>query len=145
MPSMREMSTDEAYAFLADGRRTGKLAVARRDGRPMVTPVWFLIDDDRSLVFMTATSSIKARAMRREPRVSLAVDDERPPYAYVRLDGTAEVIDDQEALADWAVRIAERYMGAEWAATRGLRNAVPEERIVRVTPTRIVAWDDVAG
>jgi PPOX class probable F420-dependent enzyme len=141
---MREMTDEQAYAFLAEGRRTGKLAV-RRDGRPMVTPVWFLVDDDGALVLMSMSTSVKARAMRREPRVSLAVDLEEPPYAYVRVDGIAEVIDDQAALADWAVRIAERYMGAEWAVEHGPRNAVPEERIVRITPARIVAWDDMAG
>ena len=142
---MREMTDEQAYAFLAEGRRTGKLAVVRRDGRPMVTPVWFLVDDDGALVLMTMSTSVKARAIRREPRVSLAVDLEEPPYAYVRVDGIAEVIDDQAALADWAVRIAERYMGAEWAVEHGPRNAVPEERIVRITPARIVAWDDMAG
>lgn len=142
---MRKMTREQAFTFLADGRHTGKLAVVRKDGRPMVTPVWFLVDDDQSLVFMTTSTSVKARAMVREPRVSLAVDVEAPPYAYVRVDGTAEVIDDPAALADWAVRIAERYMGADWASEHGPRNAVPEERIVRLTPTQVVAWDDVAG
>jgi len=142
---VREMTRSEALSFLSEGRRTGKLAVVRRDGRPMVTPVWFLVDDDEALVFMTMSTSLKARAIAREPRVSLAVDVEQPPYAYARVDGTAELIDDQEALADWAVRIALRYMGAEWAKQHGQRNAVPEERIVRLRPTRIVAWDDIAG
>ena len=141
---MREMSRSEALAFLAEGTRTGKLAVTRRDGRPLVTPVWFTVEDE-TLVFMTGTDTLKARAMRREPRISLSVDLEAPPYAYVRVDGTAEVIEDEAALLGWATRIAERYMGREWAAARAARNAVPEERIVRVTPTRIVAWADVAG
>jgi PPOX class probable F420-dependent enzyme len=141
---MREMTRDEAFAFMAAGTHTGKLAVVRRDGRPLVTPVWFVVDDD-SLVFMTMTTSLKARAMRREPRVSLAVDVEEPPYAYVRVDGTAELIDDASMLGDWATRIAARYMGADWATANSSRNAAPEERIVRITPTRVVAWDDVAG
>ena len=36
---MREMGDEERRAFLLEGTRTGKLAVARRDGSPYVLPV----------------------------------------------------------------------------------------------------------
>jgi hypothetical protein len=44
----------------------------------------------------------------------------------------------------WATRIGGRYMGQENADAFGRRNAAPEERLVRVTPTRIVAKADIA-
>ena len=92
---MRELSPEEIREFLTSGTRTGKLAVVRKDGRPHVSPIWFDLDDDGTLVFTTWHSSVKARAMRRDPRVSICVDREEPPYDYVRVDGTAELIDDR--------------------------------------------------
>jgi PPOX class probable F420-dependent enzyme len=141
---MRRLNDEEIRAFLTAGTRTGKLAVTRLDGSPMVVPVWFCVDDDGALLFTTWRDTIKARAIRREPRVSLCVDEEQPPYAYVRVDGSAATIDDPQLLRSWAARIGGRYMGSERAAEYGERNGVPGELLVRITPTRIVAQADIA-
>jgi PPOX class probable F420-dependent enzyme len=142
---MRRLNDDEIRAFLTAGTRTGKLAVTRLDGRPMVVPIWFCVDDDGTLLFTTWGESIKGKAIRRDGRVSLCVDEQQPPYAYVRVDGLATVVDDPELLRSWAVRIGGRYMGAERAAQFGERNGVPGELLVRITPTTIVAEAEIAG
>ncbi len=141
---MRPMDDAEARAFLAAGTRTGKLAVVRSDGSPMVTPVWFVLDDDGRLVFTTHRDTVKGRAIRRDPRVSLCVDAEAPPYAYVRVDGRAEWSEDPHALLHWATEIARRYMGDDLAEAYGRRNGVPGELLVRLTPVRVVALDGVS-
>lgn len=140
----RPMSDTEAREFLSAGTRTGKLAVVRRDGSPMVVPVWFAMDDDGTLVFTTWADSVKGRAMRRDPRVSLCVDREAPPFDYVRVDGTVGISVDPSELRTWATRIAARYMGTELADTYGRRNGVPGELLLRLTPTRVVAVSGVA-
>jgi nitroimidazol reductase NimA-like FMN-containing flavoprotein (pyridoxamine 5'-phosphate oxidase superfamily) len=38
------MSPEQIRAFLLHGRRTGKLAVAMKDGHPHVMPIWFVLD-----------------------------------------------------------------------------------------------------
>lgn len=134
---MHVMSEDEVRAFLSAGTRTGKLAVVRRDGRPLVTPVWFVLDGG-DLVFTTSAGSVKGRALRRDPRVSLCVDDERPPFAFVRVDGVAEVSEDVGELLTWATRLGARYMGEEQAEAFGRRNATPGELLVRLRPTHVV-------
>lgn len=139
------MSRDEIRRFLTTGTRTGKVAVVRKDGSPMVVPVWFDVDDDGSLVFTTWHTTIKARAIRRLPQVSICVDEEAPPYAYVRVDGTAELVEDAELLRAWAVRLGARYMGVERAEEFGAKNAVPGELVVRVTPSRVVGLAEIAG
>jgi PPOX class probable F420-dependent enzyme len=139
------MGEDEVRAFLTSGTRTGKLAVTRRDGSPFVVPVWFVVDDDGSLLFTTWSDSIKGKSLRRDGRVSLCVDEEEPPYGYVRIDGTATLSDDLELMRTWAMRIAARYMGQELAEQYGARNAVPGEMLVRITPARTVAQADIAG
>ena len=64
----REMTPDETRSFLLEGTRTGKVATTRADGRTHVTPVWFTLDGD-DLVLTTDETSMKAKAIRRDPRV----------------------------------------------------------------------------
>ena len=142
---MREMSPAEIREFLTEGTRTGKVGVVRADGRPMVVPIWFDLDEDETLVFTTWHESVKARALQREPRVSICVDREEPPYDYVRVDGIAEVIDSPELVRRWATRLRVRYMGEARADEFGAKNGVPGELLVRVTPTRVVGRAEVAG
>ena len=141
---MRRMNEAEIRAFLTFGTRTGKLGVTRLDGSPMVVPIWFDLDDDGTLLFTTWGESIKGKSLRRDGRVSLCVDEDSPPYAYVRVDGTTALLDDPELLRTWAARIGGRYMGAERATEYGARNGVEGELLVRITPTRIVAQAGIA-
>jgi PPOX class probable F420-dependent enzyme len=139
----REMTPEETRAFLLDGTRTGKLATARADSRPHVTPIWFTLDDEVS-VFTTHGTSIKAKTLRRDERVCMCVDDQTPPYSYVMIEGTAALSDDLDELVRWATVIGGRYMGADRADEFGVRNGVPGELLVRITPTRVVTRADMA-
>ena len=127
--------------------RTAKLATVRADGGPHVAPVWIDVDgdgDDAEVVFTTGADTVKGRAIRRDGRVALCVDDERPPFDFVSIEGTATTSTDPGELLTWATRIAARYMGAEQADAFGRRNAVPPEMLVRVRPTRVIAVMRVA-
>ena len=140
---MHVMSEDEMRAFLTQGTRTAKVAVVRRDGAPMVVPVWFVLDGGE-VVFTTGSESIKGRALRRDPRLSICVDDDRPPFAYVRVDGVADLSEDIGEMLPWATRIGARYMGEDQAEAFGRRNAVAGELLVRVRPKRVVGQAAVA-
>ncbi|HCI81836.1 MAG TPA: PPOX class F420-dependent enzyme [Ktedonobacter sp.] len=135
--------TPECRAFLLDTVHTGKLATVRADGRPHVVPIWFELDGD-TLYFNTGQSTIKAKNMRRDSRVCICVDDERPPFSFAMIEGTAEFVDDKDALLYWATRIGGRYMGQDQAEAFGKRNASAGELLVRVTITRALFAKDVA-
>jgi PPOX class probable F420-dependent enzyme len=124
--------------------RPAKLAVVRADGAPHVAPVWVDLDGD-DVLFMTAADTIKGKAILRDPRVALCWDDERPPFSFVTVSGSARVSTDPAELLAWATRIGGRYMGAERADDFGRRNSVAPEMVVRVTPARVVAKVDVAN
>jgi PPOX class probable F420-dependent enzyme len=96
------------------------------------------------IVFMTGATTLKGRALRRDPRVSLCVDDEAPPFSFVRVDGTVVVSEDPEKRLRWSLRIAHRYMGPELAEEYGRRNAVPGELLVRLHLARVVARAGIA-
>jgi PPOX class probable F420-dependent enzyme len=139
------MSEAEVRSFLtALPARTGKLATVRADGRPHIAPVWYEVDDDGSLVFNTGESTVKGRNIRREPRVSLCVDDDRPPFSFVVVEGVAEISEDLVEVRRWASRIGGRYMGADRAEEYGSRNGVAGELLVRVRPDRVVSAADLA-
>jgi len=113
------------------------------DGRPHVVPVWFDLDGD-TIIFTMGEASVKAKNMRRDPRVSLCIDDEEPPFAFAMIEGTAEMTACAPDLLRWTTRIGGRYMGAELAEAYGRRNAVPSELLLRVAPTKIVAEKNIA-
>ena len=129
--------TDDVIEFLAEGTRTAKLGYVAADGRPLVAPVWFVVDG-RELVFNTGRDTAKGRALRRDPRVVVCVDDERPPFSFVQVQGEVTLSEDPEELIATATRIGGRYMGADRAQEFGRRNGVPGELVVRVRPTKIV-------
>ena len=141
---MQEMSREEYRAFLLERPRTAKLATVRADGRPHVAPIWFDLDGD-ALVFTTWHTTVKAANLRRDPRVSLCIDDDTPPYAFVIFEGTAVLSEDSDELLRWATSIAGRYMGNDQADAYGSRNGVAGELLVRVTPTRVVAKAKISG
>ena len=140
---MRPMSTSEAFEFLGEGSRTGKLAWIAADGRPHVAPIWFIVEDG-DLLFATGTRSGKALAMRREPRVSLVVDTETPPYAFVKVDGVVELSEDPDELRRVSTLAGARYMGKDQAESFGERNSGPGECLVRLRPSGIAGVDGVA-
>lgn len=138
-----EMTNEEYRDFLLGAVRTAKLATVRADGRPHVAPVWYDLDGE-VFVFMTGEGTVKGKNMRREPRVSLCVDDERPPFRFVIAEGIAELTEDDPDLLRWATSIGGRYMGEDQAEAFGRRNAVPGELLVRVRPTKVLAYANIA-
>jgi hypothetical protein len=138
----KKMNDDEVRAFLSHGQRTGKVATMRADGRPHVAPIWFVLDGD-DIVFMTGAGTVKGQALARDPRVSMVVDLEQPPYAFVIIDGTATLSDDLEAMLPYSIKIARRYVPADHAERFGRRNAVEGELFVRLRPTKISAYTDI--
>ncbi|MEU1011710.1 PPOX class F420-dependent oxidoreductase [Streptomyces sp. NPDC005890] len=142
---MAEKMTDEEWrAFVSDGTRTGKLSTVRADGSPHVAPIWFLLDGEE-LVFNTGKDTVKGRNLARDGRVALCVDDDRPPFHFVVLNGRARLSEDLAELRQWATRIAARYMGEDHAEEYGARNGVPGELLVRVRIDNVVAVRDLAA
>src|ERR687890_376459 len=134
---MTEMSKGEIKKFLMQGTLTGKLATVKNDGSSHVVPIWFTVDTGNSgrkgdIIFTTSSTSLKARNIQRDNRVSICVDDQMPPFSFVTVYGIATII-------------AERYMGKRNAEAYGRRNSTEGEVLVRVKPTKIIAEKNIAG
>ena len=156
---MAEMSKKEIKKFLMEGTFTGKLATIKKDGSSHIVPIWFVLDGggkkksatgrrakDDDIIFTTDGTSIKAKNIQRDNRVSICVDDQRPPFSFVVVYGTAKIHRyRQRELFRFATKIAQRYMGKENAELYGRRNSTEGEVLVRIKPTRIIAEKDIAG
>lgn len=148
---MAEMSTKEIRKFLVQGTLTGKLATVKKDGSPHVVPIWFILDDindDTSvdIIFTTDSTSVKARNIRLNNRVSICIDDQTPPFSFVTVYGVAEIQQfNQNELLKWATIIAERYMGKDNAESYGDRNSTEGELLVRIKSLNIVAEKNIAA
>jgi PPOX class probable F420-dependent enzyme len=141
---MAEVTDPEVTAFLQAGTRTGKLGYTGATGRPLVAPIWFIVEDG-CIVFNTGKETAKGSALSRDPRATICVDLEEPPYAFVQVQGMAELSEDLGELLRTATAIAARYLGPERAEEVGKRNAVPGELVVRLRPTKTLAHFNMTG
>ncbi|MCX5408851.1 PPOX class F420-dependent oxidoreductase [Streptomyces sp. NBC_00335] len=140
---VKKMTQEEWREFVSRSTRTGKLSTVREDGSPHIAPIWFVLDGD-SFVFNTGKDTVKGRNLARDGRVALCVDDDRPPFSYVVLQGRAEISEDLDAMLPWSTRIGARYMGADQGEAFGRRNAVPGELLVRVHIDKVISAAGVA-
>jgi hypothetical protein len=95
----------------------------------------------------TKKTSLKVMIPLRDPRVSLCVDDQTPPFSFVVIEGLAEINQepDLDELLKWTTKIAARYMGQDNAESYGKRSAVIGEMLVKIRPTKTIAQKDMVG
>jgi PPOX class probable F420-dependent enzyme len=141
---MAAITDPEVRDFLSAGTRTAMVAFTAADGRPLAAPVWFVVEGGQ-ILFTTHKDTAKGRTLARDPRVAVCVDMHAPPYAFVQVQGQAELSGDLAELVRVATAVGGRYMGADRAEEFGKRNGVPGELVVRVTPTKVLANLDVTG
>ncbi len=83
------MTRDEAVDYLRVNHR-GMLATQKRDGRPQLSNVSYLYDDDGRVKISVTADRAKTRNVQRDPRVSmLALGDNW--YKYLVIEGTASL------------------------------------------------------
>ncbi len=141
---MTDLTDPTVRAFLVEGTKTGHLGYTASDGRPLVAPVWFVLDGDR-IAFNTGADTAKGKAMARDGRVVMCVDLQEPPYAFVQVQGRVEMSEDLDEVRRIATAAGARYMGADRAQEFGERNGVPGELAVWITTTKVIASLDATA
>jgi PPOX class probable F420-dependent enzyme len=149
---MAEMSKAEIARFVMQGTFTGKLATVKKDGGSHVVPIWFIMDNEKTksrvgnIIFTTNSTSVKAKNIQYNNRVSICIDDQIPPFSFVTIFGTAKIYSyKQKEVFKWAKKIAKRYVGKGDAEAYGKRNSTEGEVLVQIKPTRIIAEKDIAS
>jgi PPOX class probable F420-dependent enzyme len=140
-----QLTDEEIRAFL-ERSRTIILNSNGRDGFPHPMPMFYAVEPDGAVVMTTYRKSQKVRNLRRDPRVSLLVEDGEA-YSELRgvvLYGVAELIDDTDVVVAFlAAILAQRGEGADAsdAALAGRQKMASKRTGIRVLPERIVSWD----
>ena len=124
------------------GRHVAVLTTINSDGTSLQTPVWYHYQDGVIYV-RTNSSSGKCRNIRRDPRISICVQDERPPYRGVTVTGTAEIAPDRPELS---AAMSRNYLGAIagfFYLRLRTRNQIEEDpdTILVIRPERKAGWD----
>lgn len=73
------------------------------------------------------------------------MDEDRPPYAFVLLQGRAEISEDPDDMLHWGGRLGARYMGADRTEEYAARNGGPGNLLVRGHIDKVIAFDGIAG
>ncbi len=102
-----QLPAPEVERFLR-GRHVAVVTTINADGTPLQTPVWYLYRDG-AIYVRTNSRSAKVRNLRRDPRVSVCVQDERPPYRGVTVRGKARIEPDRPELS---AAMSRNYLGA---------------------------------
>ncbi|SRR5579875_3748614 len=125
---------EKARAFLSE-RRFAVLATHNADGSIQQTVMWYDLDGD-DILMNTAAGRVKEGNLRRDPRVSVCVED---GYRFVTVSGTVQLDDDQAAAQEVIRRLALRYsdnpenIDAETEQFRKQRRVT-----IRLKPDRII-------
>ena len=121
-----------------------RLGVVRQDGRPLVTPAWFLFEED-TIYFTPRERSEWFECLRLDARISLCIDEQILPYRKIIFEGTAELIFDTGDDDHWRElyeRLTRRYISEKEAATY-LRNTLDQPRALyclKLTESAMKTW-----
>jgi PPOX class probable F420-dependent enzyme len=134
------LSRSECESFVA-GTHVGVFCVAEEGRGPIATPVWYAYEPGGDVVLVTGETTRKVPHLRKTGRATLCVQDERPPFRYVTIEGPVRI---EKTATEPIVRAeALRYVGRARAEVY-LRKSAGEragEVVIRLTPKRWFSAD----
>ena len=89
---MPHLTAEEQSSFLHKRSVLMRVSVVRENGSPLVTPIWFLFEDE-AIYFTPRARSEWFDCLKRDPRVALCIDEQPLPYRKVIVEGAAEPVD----------------------------------------------------
>jgi len=111
-----------------------RFAYVWMDGTPRVVPIWFHWNG-QELVLATPPKAPKLKALAKNPKVSLTIDNNEFPHKVLLIRGTARLLPMDGIVPEYALA-AERYFGREqgraWVTQLG--GMIPSMVRITVTP-----------
>ena len=116
--------------------RIAWLTTVGGDGRPYTVPVGFVWEGQTLLIFSQPKKQ-KLRNIRKNPRVTLALDETERGQDVVIVEGTAELIDDPQISMKMPAYVEKYGASIESMGWTLESMAADYSQAIRVTPTKI--------
>ena len=134
---MTSILSDWAKEFLRE-KHFAVLSTLNKDGSSQLTTMWYMFENDGTIVLSTPSHLQKVKNLRRDPRIAICVPDGN---RYVSLSGTVTIIEDQIIVRRDIERLVERYVQDEAARPQTIETLVQQTRVsLRFTPEKVTEF-----
>lgn len=139
------LTEDELAQFLADQMKV-QVATIGPDGAPHLTTLFYALDEEHRITFWTYGSSQKIKNIRRDPRVSVLVEDGQDYFELrgVSIQGRARLVEEYDDVRILGARVMDRMAGGADLGELGdqILDAQARKRVgVVIEPDRVASWD----
>lgn len=134
-PELHAVTTE-----LATGANFAAITTLLPSGRMQTQTIWVHVQDGQ-IVLNTETHRVKTKNVRRDPRITVLIRDERDPYRYAEIRGTVTATTTGEQAREHVDKLAQKYLGKDYPP----ENIKSERIMLWVTPTRQTIIDQNRG
>ena len=120
---MPKLTAAEQQVLLTESGIVMRIGVIDDTGAPYVTPIWFWYEDG-FIYFTPRQKSAWFKSLKRDPRVSLCIDEQALPYRKVLINGNAQLEFDVGKDALW--RATYKKMAAKYVGSNGAQKYVSD-------------------
>ena len=135
---MTKMTAEEKQQFLSE-LHVGVIGINNPGHAPLTVPIWYDYIPGGSAWVITGANSRKGNLLAPGTQVSLAAQDEAPPYTYVSIESVVSAITQttESELVAMAIRYLGEDMGKQYAANAGTDGQIT----VHLDPQKWLAVD----
>lgn len=134
--------SDRAQQFLRE-EHMAAISTLNKDGSPFVTTIWYLLEDDGTIIMSTPGGTQKVKNLRRDPRIAVCVGDEARS---VSLYGTVVISEDENVVRHDLEQLAARYIKDEAAREPALAFFKQQSRVaLHLKPVKVTEFSIDAG
>ncbi len=136
------MTPEERREFLSLPL-TAVISIPEPGRGPLAVPVWFYFDANGDICIWTGSQSRKGRLLRAAQRISVCVQEPRPPYKYVCAEGhfNLEPVQYERDVRPMALRYFGEQEGEKFLASIGGAGGVAGDLLVRLHPDHWLSVD----
>jgi PPOX class probable F420-dependent enzyme len=111
------------------------VSTLNKDGSSHLTTMWYLLENDGTIVMSTPSHLQKVKNLRRDPRIAICVEDGN---RYVSLYGTVTISEDQAIVRQDIEQLVERYIKDEATRPQTIAAFVQQSRVaLRFIPEKV--------
>ena len=120
-----------------------RVATTNKNGSPHCVPLWYRFNPgDGTFEISTGADAVTVKNLRRNPAISVLIDDQTPPYKGVAAEGIAEVSESMGKDHEYFTPSIIHYLGKGMVEKYLQGPPGKKDRVrIKVIPKRWKFWD----